>query len=418
MTEPDHGTALRVSDTLAIPLARTISMPEHLDFPTGALHFRLTDLELHLSGTPEGTTLPPFDVTARYMVEATQDDISTHDAGGDLSELPASATAPGGQYQPTDDEREEWLDLARDHQTRLSNINNPNSTKMLATFDKHNETYAQLFDSSKSGFVGLVWKPSMAPNTTAQMCRDTHGSVRDNLSINPPEDQRKYLNARGREVSYNAVSWERYSGVLSWLPVLDEKFVPGRPETVSDEITDAISAAVLFGSNISSKTGNNSNNVHETTRDGVYHLVETATPINDEIARVRTKAVLNPFSDDVWEGWDEDERDLIREHHRAALRWRAARITQAQPTALFTGRCTARVANAAVSTVGKWVEVAMPPLNLTIDDSAWSGAAADVARARLGDLGFLADLVRDAIRERLRRAAVEGDPRVGGSLDR
>jgi hypothetical protein len=417
MTEPDHIAALRVPDAPSIPLARTVAMPEHLDFPTGTLHFRLTDLELHPAGTPAGTTLPPFDVTAGYVVEATRDDIATHDGGGDLSELPASATAPNDGYRPTDDDREQWLSLARDHQTRLGNIDLPNSRNLLGTFDQHNETYAALFEPT-SDFVDNVWRVDAAPDTTAQLSRDTHAAVRGNSTINPKSDQRTYLDWKGQEATYNAVSWERYTGVLTYLPYLRAEFAPGRADAVSQDVNDAIKATKAFALNVTANTGNKSDTTVAMTSDSVYKTVVEGAPAPGAAERDWSEAVLNPFDDDVWEGWDDDERDLIREHHRAALRSRAARVARAQPTALFTGTCTARVANAAVTAGGDRVEVTVPALELAIDDSAWSGAAADVARERLGDLGFLADLVRDAIRERLRRAAVEGDPRVGGSPDR
>jgi hypothetical protein len=424
MTEADDTSALRVPDAPSVPLARTVAMPEGLDFSTGTLHFRVTDLQISPTGPPEtadGTvSLPPLDVTAGYVIEATRDDIAEYDGGGDLSALPASATAPNGGYVPTTQEREEWVELATTHRTRLrqlrDNDNNENARQLLAAYDEHKEVYADLFDPNKTGFVKEVWRPSQGADTTAKMSKDTHGAVsQENAVINPNESERTYTSSTGVEKGYNYNAFDRHGGVLAHIPELDEDYMSGKTDEPAQKYQDAMNAAGHFKDNVTAHTSNTSSKTTSLTAQQVYDKVNDTTVKPVGPSRDWVTAVLNPFADDVWEGWDDDERDLIRGHRRTALRTRAARVANAAPTALFTGTCTARVTDVVVSTgpTGR-VQVTVPSMRLEIDDSGWPGAAGEVARERLGNSAFFADLVRDAIRERLRQAAADGDARVTG----
>ncbi|KAA5831772.1 hypothetical protein F1721_18185 [Saccharopolyspora hirsuta] len=55
--EAGRSREFAVTDDLEFPLARTVEMPADVDYPTGALNFRLSSLVVALEGAPAAETI-------------------------------------------------------------------------------------------------------------------------------------------------------------------------------------------------------------------------------------------------------------------------------------------------------------------------------------------------------------------------
>ncbi|GAA1304158.1 hypothetical protein [Saccharothrix xinjiangensis] len=392
-----------------LPLARTVEMPEHVGYPSGALSLRFAELTVEAEEPPSAVpvsdgdrtivALPPLVVRARYAIDARPDPVATVDAGGDLSVLPDQATAPRSADEP--DAHPEWLENARNQHMELAQTSNGRS--LLSTYDQHKDVYAELFDQSQSTFTDDIWT---ANGGTAQMAADTHEAVGTGEGV-INDSAKTYPDPYSGDLnSYNVNAFVRQNAVAVYTLALDPEDNP-----TQGKYYDAVQAVYGFAIAVND-TRNDKTSTTPMTRDDVYQAVaDHSGEVSAEAVRSRMAALLNPFSDDVWEGWDDDERDLIREFHRRARAGREALRAAAVPTALFEGAGSGRVAGAsAVTDASGAVRVELPHFEVVLDDTAWTGAAAGVARDRLNAAGFLADLVRDAVAERLRAAVAEGDP--------
>ncbi|ROP34840.1 hypothetical protein [Saccharothrix texasensis] len=401
-----------------LPLARTVRMPEHVGYPSGALTLRFAELTVEPDGQPHAVpvsdgdrtivALPPLVVRARCAIDATPDEVATVDGGGDLSVLPDSATAP--RSADDQDKHPEWLDNARTQ--RMSLAQTENGRSLLNLYGLHEDVYADLFDESRSRFAKNVW--SKGGGTTA-MAADTHAALADETGDQVVNDPFKtYHDHQGNPGSYNYNAFVRQFAAATYTLALDPDYDPSQGLPDQGKYYEASKATFDFADSVRTTTGNDRTTTSAMTRDDVFNKVQEHT--GDLAAATRPghrsfDAVRNPFADDVWEGWDDDERDLIREFHRMAVEDRLALRAAATPTTVFEGTGTARITGAAAVTDATGaVRVELPAFELVLDDATWSGAAADVARDRLNAAGFVADLVRDAVAERLRVAVVAADP--------
>ncbi|QQQ73405.1 hypothetical protein IOD16_19040 [Saccharothrix sp. 6-C] len=396
-----------------LPLARTVEMPEHVGYPSGALTLRFAELTVEPDAEPHAVpvsdgdrtivALPPLVVRARYAIDATPDQIATVDGGGDLSVLPDSATAPRSGDEP--DKHPEWLDNARDQRMRLAQTENGRS--LLNLYGLYEDVYADLFDETKSKFVKRVWNKG----DTAAMAADTHQALAAETGDQVINDHDKqYLDHKGNRANYNANAFVRQFAAAQYTLMLDPDYHPSSPPT-QGRYFDASQAMWDFAGPVQG-TGNDKGATTPMTRDDVFRAVAEHPAGQDAVrpGRRNFEAVLTPFADDVWEGWDDDERDLIREFHRMAWEDRQALRAAAVPTTLFEGTGTGRITGAAaVTDASGAVRVELPEFELVLDDATWSGAAATVARDRIAAAGFVADLVRDAVAERLRVAVAAAD---------
>lgn len=395
-----------------LPLARTVEMPEHVGYPSGALSLRFTELTVEPLATPGAVpvsdgdrtvvALPPLLVRARYAIDATPDRIATVDGGGDLSVLPNPATAP--RSGDDSDKHPEWLENARRQRMRLAQTESGRS--LLNLYGLHEKVYTELFDPNLGTFVDDVWTINEG---TAQMAAHTHDVIGSGEgAVNDPEHS--YLTPDEQMANYNVNAFTRELAAANYILALE-----GIGSQTQDEYNAASQAALDFADVVGNGTGNKTDSVNPMTREDVYQAVErhpsAEARSSSESAQRRFAAILNPFADDVWEGWDDDERDLIREFHRKAAAGRERLRAAAVSTVLFEGTGSGRITGAAaVTDASGTVRVELPDFGIVLDDTAWSGAAATIARERLNAAGFLADLVRDAVAERLRAAVVSGDP--------
>ncbi|MBY8858550.1 hypothetical protein K7711_18875 [Nocardia sp. CA2R105] len=407
-----HGP-LSVPTPPAMPLARTVEMPTHIGYPSGALSLRFTEVTVEPTREPDAVAvsdgdrtvlgLPPLLVRARYAIDATPDRVATVDGGGDLSLLSESATAPrSGDETET---HPEWLDNARDQRMRLAQTEN--GASLLNLYDQHTDVFAELFDPNLGTFTKDIW----TKGDTSTMAADTHDAVKNDTGlVNDPD--KTYSLPSGTPANYNLNAFVRQVGASTYIHYLDPDYDPTDPtkQTLQPKYQEAVDAVGKFAETVKG-TGNDKGNTTAMTSEQIYQTVNTHSGEPAELPSEQLAAMRNPFADDVWEGRDDDERDLIRQFHRQARAGREELRAAAVPTSLFEGSGTGRITGAAVVTdAAGAVRVEFPDFDLALDDSAWTGAAADIARDRLNAAGFLAGLVRDAVAERLRVAVLAGEP--------
>ncbi|MFF3570885.1 hypothetical protein [Nocardia jiangxiensis] len=408
---------LSVPTPPTMPLARTVEMPAHIGYPSGALSLRFTEVTVEPTREPDAVAvsdgdrtvvgLPPLLVRARYAIDATPDRVATVDGGGDLSLLPESATAPRSGAET--EAHPEWLDNARDQRMRLAQTEN--GCSLLNVYDQHTDVFAELFDPNLGTFSDDIWTKH---GGTAAMAADTHNAVTNGQdAINDPA--KSYQLHTGDMASYNVNAFTRQVAAASYTLYLDPDYDPyDYPDRQPQPKYQEASQATWDFANAVKDNGNDDKDAtNPMTRDEVYQAVidHPGPSTASAFPRERFAAVLSPFADDVWAGWDDDERDLIREFHRQARAGREALRAATAPTPLFEGAGSGGVTGAAVviDAAGA-VHVEFPDFDLALDDSGWTGAAADIARDRLNAAGFLAGLVRDAVAERLRGAVLAGEP--------
>ncbi|MBW4717239.1 hypothetical protein [Saccharothrix obliqua] len=409
-----HRGTLTITTPPAIPLARTVQMPDGFEYDSGALGFRLEDLEILPVEAPAarpvavdgGTTvaLPSFEVRARYRVEATRDAVATVDGGGDLSELPDSATAPRTGRDITDHDRDEWVDNAKAQEDKLNKT--PNGQKLVKTYYEHNEVYGELFETDKGTFVRDVWSKK---GGTTQMAAHTHGAVKQDDVVN----QGEYPSLRtDDQVSYNAAAFARHDAMTQYTKALDPNYDPLDPDNVAAKYKNAVEASLQFRTAVRNDTGNTDKAVTQMRSGAVYEAVEKHSGGLPEVGPELLHAYLAPH-ETTWSAWEEGQHDELLFHHNNAIEGRAALRAADTPKEVFSGGCFAHVTGAtAVIGADGAVRVDLPELAVEVDDSAWTGPAGDVARQHLEAGAFLPDLLRGLVAQRLREAVNGQDPRV------
>src|SRR4051812_39670247 len=197
----DQGRSARdtvaLDDLPALPLARTVRMPEGHAYASGALSLCLSGLTLtgasrldpaRCALERDGTrvrlalALQPLALDGRYEITAKPDPVVPIDTAGSLMDLTPEQLAPlaAGQSAgdpPLDPEKEQWLDNAREQRRKLAETDN--GQKLLGTYSEHNATYEEIM---RNPTVATNWQ---AGGATRQMARDTHAAVpNDNQVIN------------------------------------------------------------------------------------------------------------------------------------------------------------------------------------------------------------------------------------------
>lgn len=435
-----HSQSLQLGDTPAYPLARTVSMPPELGYPTGALSFRIAGLALGGLGRPDTArcgvehesgrvcvrlVLDGVALSGHCVVEVKPDPVVPLDTGGDLMELAPEARVPGAAGadadQPQlDPEKERWLDQARAEREKLAQT--PNGQRLLASYNAHNETYDQLFRESEA--MRTTWQ---AGGVTRSMGADTHAAVTGEEQVN----DRVYTRAdTGETVSYNSNAFTQQLAVAMNTMLLDPDFDPfdqaARPR---GRYLDASRAALSFGKAVKTTTANDKTTVNPLTPAEIYSTVEShegeaPEVTDDEVARLAALGGSEGGEGEADLGWtvvDEDDQTMLRGLFQAFIKERAERAAyQGRP--LFSGACSARIdgveavvelemgRRAVARAVSARVE--LPAFELDIDDTSWTGEAGSVARLRLERMFFLGSLLRDLVAGRLERALCESVPGV------
>jgi hypothetical protein len=431
---------ITMGDTPAYPLARTLPMPPDHGYETGALSFRMVDLQLHGMRDIDverwsreinedrvrvKLELKSLILQGRYSLEVKPDPIVDLDTAGNLMDLPLEARqpAPAGAEpgEPTlDSQQEEWLDQARDQRTRLNQT--PNGQKLMGLYNEHNETYNDVFRNYPA--LTTVWR---AGGATKEMAADTSDAVKNDTVINSPE--KRYTG----NVTYNGNAFAQQLNVAAACVYADPHFNPMTGPPPGSKYFAAAKAALAFGKAVNSSTNNRKDSVHEMTPSQVHSTAQqhsgTLPDVSDQEAMMAIlSSSIGPGGADEngdagWIRVDEEDRTRIRFLHDAIMKQKAedAAIV-GQP--LFEGECRARI-DGVKATIELAMEdgsrggqvralsasVELPAFGLDIDDSQWTGEVGRIARQRLERMYFIRSLLHDSIVDHLQRAllrTVEG----------
>lgn len=429
----EKGAVMPLGNSPAYPLARTVLMPEGHAYKTGALSYRMTNLELlgldrmELADCEKEAQggkislklrLDGVILNGRYALEAKYDPIVDLDTAGNLMDLPPEACRPiegGADPDDPDDldpQKEEWLDQARDQRSKLQQ--NENGQKLMGLYSEHNEIYEEVFRENTA--LTPLWR---AGGATKEMAADTSEAVKTDGVVN--SSGKTYSG----DLTYNANAFVQQLNVASACVWSDPDFDPAVGPSPDSKYWNAAKAALSFGKGVTTTTNNTKDNVQELKASDVHGTVEKHDQDIPEVTDEEMMDVISqgngPGGADAARlpGWvviDEHDRKRLRSLFEATMRQKAEKTAVAgQP--LFEGSIKAQI-----GTVEAFVElvledgphgiqgrtvsarVELPAYELEIDDSAWTGDAAQVARQRLEGMYFIRSLLHDSIVDRLRRS--------------
>lgn len=423
---------LGIKDTSEYPLAFHVGMPEGHPYPNGHIGFRFCRFAATgLPGMRLDTAKCSIDdhrirlcmewkeivLTASYSINARKAPVIDLDTAGTLLEwgdqrdLLKTAGAPAGKAPNLDPkEQTQFLDTARTQRTRL--MDTPNGRQLMGIYNEHNEVYHEVFTNSEA--TRDTW---VAGGATAQMARDTHEAVQDNGVVNSA------TKTYPGHVTYNANAFVQQLNICVNTAGADPNFDPWDPHAKPDPKSKYIKAslaALNFGKAVKT-TGNDNRTVTPLTSEQVYTQMNSYTqaPPRTEIGELQNilsqganGAGAEAATEKGWLILDEEQRKMVRRWIHLNIREKAERErTESSP--LWEGGCTARFgpvfctmdllfpSEEGVAAAGeaeiKCAELHVPVFELDVDDAAWTGPAADVARDRLARLYFVKSLIRHQV---------------------
>lgn len=429
-TEASSTEPLRLEDTPAYPLARTVQMPEKHAYPTGAISFRMRDLAIHgleeldaehCSSEVSGervrmkVTFDQLTLKGEYSLDAKPDPIVEIDTAGNMLDLPEEARRPAGSDTgtggTTDPTTEAWLDQARAQVTPLSQTTN--GQQLLGLYNQHNETYETVFRTNNA--LASIWQ---AGGATKDMAADTSTAVTNSSVVN--DSTKLYSNNN----TYNGNAFSQQLNVASACIWSDPTFTGENPPDPTSPYYLAAVAALSFGLGVSNQTNNDKTTVTELTSDDVYNHVNTAsgslppvsqTQVNQVIAMAVGGGGADEPSDLGWIKIDEEDKKRLRYLYEATMKQRAEN-SAIIGFPLFAGGCRAMLGSVE-ATLDLLIEetpegprartvatsIDLPAFELDINDDAWHGDAAEIARKRLDRMYFIRSLLHQSIHANLER---------------
>lgn len=418
-----------------VPLAFHVPLP---DQPFGNGHVSIRFDQLALGGLDHAEVAcaardggavatvrwPRATLTGAYAVTALPAPRIDLDTGGtmlDGDDDIEPGGGGGGQEAPLDPAtRDAMLDNARAQRTRL--MDDPNGQTLMSHYDEHNEIYNTVFVASAA--ARGAWA---ANGATKEMALDTHAAVGANGTVNDPT--RTYGT---QKVTYNENAFNQQLQIVVNTVAADPNFDPFNPDAKLDPdspYTKASLAALTFG-NAVGQTGNSKTATTPLQRDGVYGAVQAGTAPTpatvDELQNIINQGAQpggGAAALAAARGWrilDEDDRAKVRRYLRVAAEERAERLTRPR-LVLWTGACGAELLDVeaelelAVEAGGLRLTacaIRLPAFGFAIDDAAWDGEAAAIARQRLARLYFVRSLLADHVQAALGRHLAA---RLGGT---
>jgi hypothetical protein len=420
-----------------VPLAFHVPLPGQA-FGNGHLSIRfdqlaltgLGDVRLASAARAGGATItvrwPRAELVGAYAVTALPAPRLDLDTGGTMLDDDDDIEPGGGggaQEAPLDPAtRDAMLDNARAQRTRL--MDDPNGQALMSHYDEHNEIYNTVFVTSAA--ARGAWA---ANGATKAMALDTHAAVDANGTVNDPT---RTYGTQG--VTYNENAFNQQLQIVVNTIATDPNFDPFDPNAKLDPdspYTKASLAALTFG-NAVGQTGNSKATVTPLARDAVYGAVQTGTTPTpatvDELQNIINQGAQpggGAAALAAARGWrvlDEDDRAKVRRYLRVAAQERAERLTRPR-LVLWAGACGAELLDVEAELEVEAADgpgglrltacaLRLPAFGFAIDDAAWDGDAATVARQRLARLYFVRSLIADHVQGALARHLAE---RLGGA---
>lgn len=351
-------------------------------------------------------TWPAWTLTGECAVEARPEPAIRLDSGGGLMEVPWDRRLEGGGDggEPgMDPQKEEWLDHAREHRTRLSGT--PNGQALVELYGQHSKVLEQTFRENEA--LKPLW---VAEGATREMSAHTDTSLRAGDVVNPTDK----LFVNGANFNVNAVTQQLNVAAACVLTDPGFDFEQGPPP--GSPYWEAAKAAMGFGMAVET-TGNTKQQTNPMTGDAVYDSIHAHDGGLPEVSDEQMGDVMavgaglggaDSSGDLGWTFIDEDDRARLRTLVQGEMQRRAAGAIGAAQS-LFSGACRAELpgmrAQVTVHTpmgraIGPGdleVEFDIAPYALDIDDAHWTGEVAGVARRRLVAMYFLHNLFHEAV---------------------
>ncbi len=200
----------------------------------------------------------PFLVS--YELEANYDPRQQIDVAGNLRVR--------GEEGPSREEKDVWLQHAREEQARLQNT--PNGEKLLRPYNDHQYTYNKAFDSF--AFCD-EWREG---NMVEAMARDTHEALLQEDKIINDKDK-NYAPSGQDSATYNGRSFYVQGALVLTLHSMKggTSYLnpPGPVQIPDSEIQDSIEAINDFENAIYDNTENSEDNTKPMTKGDVYAVV-------------------------------------------------------------------------------------------------------------------------------------------------
>jgi len=427
LASADHP--LRLKDTPDFPLAFNVPMPDWFQFPNGNVSARFEQFAVTGFDTPEldsaasqqsdgrlrlALRWDEMQVTGRYSIGAKEAPVVTMDTAGNLLDFDEDIGTGGAESEDPipEDTKGKMIGQAREERERLRDT--PNGQKLIGQYQEHNEVYNEVFLSPVTGpQARRIWREDGA---TKEMSLDTQKALsadeRDRTPVNPKKEARTYGE---KNVSYNENAFRQQLMMVTNSLLADPNANLLEPPDPDSKYTKASLAAMTFSKAVD-ETGNSKTQVTEMTGEQVHQSVAVAKEpppsSTDELANMMAQGMRDGgeeaeiASSNNWRILDEEDRLWVRQLIYAAQKNRAMSET-AVLTQLWSGDCGAQFsgAEATIELVfegGRWkidsINVILPAFEFDLDDSHWSGEAAEVVRERLAEMSFVRSLLHERIR--------------------
>ncbi|MCF3102103.1 hypothetical protein IPZ58_10955 [Streptomyces roseoverticillatus] len=416
---------LHLADTPGYPLARTVEMPDSVGYATGSLSIRLGGLQVSAEGRPEAVAgqagtyrIPALVLTGRYALDARPDEIRDLDTAGNLRPLseearqptlPAASRAPVPHDPPDPDTLQKWRDRADAHRDKL--MQSENGQQLLVKYGEHNESYYAAFDDPDDTYgLRQLWR---AQGVSRRMSEQTYDTTNPGAELASEPAVNDWHDSQ-TGATYNGHAFKQQSNLANTLGYMSEDETdPTKKEQYKAAALESFNFAKVVGTS----TGNTGKVVAPMPQSAVYkaieeHTGEIPTTTEEELARHMalaegTYALAEEDEPEDWLPLSPEQRAHIRSFGRNAYRLKAQRLPASTDT-LHLGTCSARLEDIRITVDpdGEGAVVTLPSLALSIEDESWQGPVGEVARERLGTMRFVQELLRDAIAETVRHAAL------------
>jgi hypothetical protein len=408
-----------------MPLSRMTNLGDTgvtTTFPTGEVRFELRDVSavpLQIAAVTAATAadgsgivaieLAPMTMSGQYRLFAVEQPKIDIDTGGGLLPL-ATMTEPADQTSITPEQFEQ-LKQARLQRAQLKTT--ANGQKLLRSYSQHNDAYNTAFQTNNA--LRVYWQ---AQGATQAMADDTSKAIAGSGSV---------INSNSvaygpQKVSYNDNAFQQQTYLVAALAFTN-------PE--------ASLAASTFASQINNATGNTQVNTVEMTSSGVYSAINSVSStlgeqtsdsnpllLHDSLIRV----ARNEHTDTHMQLLRKSGYKMSDRHVRTMQEIYAESVRQAEPAnqaGLWSGEMAAalpasRFEFSLTEHAGGIIAVTMTKRSmavpdLKIDNTAWRGAAGNLAKKRLDNAHFMSSLLAARIIDFVDRAVIEGVTRFAGT---
>ncbi|MDJ0676703.1 MAG: hypothetical protein QNJ36_15215 [Calothrix sp. MO_167.B42] len=427
-----------IKDTPAFPLALNVKMPEAHELDNANLTFRFYDFSCSNSRTIQAIPLESehsgyrkmkisieqLNIVGRYAIEAMEVPAIDLDLGGTLMPFnskfnkPRPAGADEGTGFFNEQEKEEFLNQAREQRTRL--MDTPNGQQLMGVYDAHEEVFTEMFQNSNA--VRTTWQQG---NVTAEMASHTSDAIKQDSMINPPP-QEKTFGQGFYQMGYNNNAFiQQVSLATACMAAAKQtEGLPNDAKIPNNKYSQAALAASNFKQAVST-TGNTQDNTTPKTANQVYTDVETNSGdvpqmTLDELNNIQSQSMgpgggATAVAEAKENGWyilSEDERTRMRSMMDRCYAEFCA-FDERKPLPLWEGTCSASICGTEISVLLSEntpeviiEQVELPVFDFELDDSQWEEDAADIARERLSQIHFVRSLLHTQISKSLELATL------------